>query len=210
MAKIISYDPFIIKGKIGDKVYYVRNGHQFFRGLGVRKKRIEGSPLSPQQLKFSLLTRLLVPLVPLFRESFALPGRTQSGFNKAMSINLRLAISGTYPEYMPDYSKMILGDGWITSPRSLIVSGTEIGRLQFEWKATKGRGKLKAKDAVYVAVYCEALNKWFYAIQEEVAIKGNLNVNIPAFSGYSVHAWFGFISNCEASPSEYGGLVEVW
>ena len=62
MAKIISFSPMIISGKVGDRVYYTRNGKNYSRRLPAYKEKSSSKPIQPEQLKFSRLSKLLTSL----------------------------------------------------------------------------------------------------------------------------------------------------
>jgi hypothetical protein len=211
MAQMLSGFPWHISGKVGDRVYYMKNGKNYSRKLPVRKKRDPEAPLSPIQLKFLLLTKFFKPITPLFRQSFELQNTGMSGFNKAMSLNMQKAITGEFPDFSIDFSNVILGNGSLAPPPTLAVFSSENGKLNFFWTTTSGRGSLKSKDFFYVAIFCESLNKWFYVIDNTSALKGAFELHAPEFSGCIVHTYMGFISEFgnSTSMSGYGGLVGV-
>jgi hypothetical protein len=211
MAKILSYDPMIISGKVGDHVYYSRNGKNFFRKMPVHRKRISSKPMQPQQQKFSLLGKLLLPLTPLFRFSFKKYTHLMSGFNKAISSNYHNGLMGEYPSYAFDFSNLVLGDGYVANARSTNLKLNGSGSLIFTWRGRRSRGSVSTNDHMYIAVFCEELNTWFYETNAAKRSAGTCTIDVPAFKGNAVHIYIGFISTHgnDASMSEYMGMVNV-
>jgi hypothetical protein len=211
MAKIISYDPMILSGKIGDRVYYSRNGKNYSRKLPVHKEKITSEHKLPQQEKFSRLSRLLMPLTPLFRSSFKIYTLRMSGYNKAISSNYQNGFIGENPLFDFDFSKLLLGDGFVASAKLMTVKSNGSGALTFTWKGKRGRGTSRRSDHLYVAVFCQTLNTWIYETNAALRSAGTCTINVPAFSGNPVHIYVGFISRYggDASPSEYLGMVNI-
>ncbi len=135
MAKIIS--PWKFSGKIGDMVYYVKNGKNFTRKLPVRKEKNPSQPMQPQQSKFFRLSKLLIPLTPLFRFSFKIFTRSMSGYNKAISANFKNGFMGEYPSFPFDFSRLLLGDGHVATARLITVESNGSGALLFTWTGNK-------------------------------------------------------------------------
>jgi hypothetical protein len=81
---MISYSPWMIIGKIGDKVYDTRNGKNFTPKLPVRREETFRSPYN------------------------------HSGYNKAISANLKNGFIGAYPELAFDFRKLLLAEDAFT------------------------------------------------------------------------------------------------
>jgi Family of unknown function (DUF6266) len=211
MAKIISHVPLIISGKLGDRIYYLRNGKNFSRKLPVRKEKIYPEPMQPQQQKFSLLGKILNPLSPLFRSTFKRHTHDMSGINRALSSNFRNGFIEEYPPYNFDFSNLLLGDGFVANAKLIVVKSNEPGTLTFYWMGTIGRDSARNKDHLYVAVFCEALKTWIYETHAAFRIAGTCTIDVRAFSENAVHVYAGFISmyGKDASRSEYLGMVNI-
>jgi hypothetical protein len=210
MARVISIQPLIISGKMGDRVYCVRNGKNYSRALPASRKNKNEIPWQPQQMKFSLVAKFLKPLSPLFRLSFKSAFGAMSGFNRAVSHNLLHAVKGEYPSFTIDYNKVRLGDGLIDAAKSIAVCSAEPERLKFTWTGTRGYGLSRAKDRLYIAVYCEELNKWQFVENAAIRRDGICIIHLSEFAGKSVQVYSGFISGHGGggSRSLYMGCVE--
>lgn len=211
MAKIISYNPFTLSGKLGDRVYYSKNGKNFTRSLPVRKEKLPSGPMHPQQQKFSRLSKLLMPLVPLFRSSFKRHTRFMSGYNKAISSNYHNGFMEQDPPFAFDFSNLVLGDGFIAMARFITVKSSGPGSLIFIWMGKSGGVYARSTDQLYVALFCEPLNSWFYEMNVAERYAGICTIDAPAFTGKPVHIYIGFISESghDASESKYLGMVNV-
>jgi hypothetical protein len=211
MAKIMNGFPWNISGKLGDRVYYSRNGINYSRKLPVRKNPIISISMLSQQQKFSLLGKLFRPLTDLFRISFKKYTNRMSGYNKAFSCNIPNAFLGEYPVFTIDFNKLSLGDGYVANAKLIAVNSNGLGILMFTWIGIDRRGSARSKDHLYVAVYCEKINIWFYQTHAALRRDGLYKFDVSACTGNPVHVYVGFISAYEndASRSEYLGVVNV-
>ena len=110
MAKVGS-NIFDIQGKLGDLVYYKYRGKKFVRRASTQK-RINSTQLQLEhQAKFTLIGNFLRPLHDFLKVTHKVYNRNKTGYQKAFSENYRVALSGTYPSFSIDYSKVWLGRG---------------------------------------------------------------------------------------------------
>ncbi len=84
-------------GPIGNIIGSTWKGKQVIR----QKETAERTNFSPlqyrQQIKFSLVMKMLQPLAEFLRESFSQDPACMTRFNKVFSLNYRSAITGSYP-----------------------------------------------------------------------------------------------------------------
>lgn len=209
MAKLISFFPFLFTGKLGDYVGTVRNGQQIIRKRPIRTNKNPTVLQQRQHRIFSILTKFLKPLIPLFDQTFNTVCKGMSCFNKAVSINIRNAIAGEGETLSIDYSKIILGKGNLLNIKLRSVTSPVSGTILLKWNLDKFGAHQPEK--MYAAIYCEPLNSWIYDFNIVPGKTRKFSLNISSFSGYPVHAYIGSISENgkKVSDSQYTGMVNV-
>ena len=111
-------------GKIGNLVFYQRNGESLVR----KRSKITRPPTEKQlecRMGMEVVISFLSPLLEFIRASFKDPsaGTTKSAYNIAVSCNKKQALHGTYPDLKIDYEKVILGKGrlWPVSDSEVTI-----------------------------------------------------------------------------------------
>jgi Family of unknown function (DUF6266) len=205
MAKI-NTPLYNLSGKIGDKVYYNLNGIQVVRKKPAPRKTVPSAKEIEHRSRFAFISRFLLPLKSLIGLSFIPAGMTS--FNRAVSVNFKHAVIGSYPDWQIDFSKFKLGEGNTAGPADLLVNTQQDGQLLFSWNGKSGRKGSCSRDRLWVAVYCESLQKWLIKIDIAYRKEGSFNLN-PGISGYPLHIYLGFISDFwrGGSDSQYIGIL---
>ena len=147
-----------ISGKVGNNVFYLRNGKQLMRRKPAPRKTEPSILELKHRSKFAFITKFLLPLNSLFYETFK--SREMLPFNKALSVNFNHVIPESYPDWRIDFSKLSFGQGEISGLRDLAVNIDIPGHLTFNWNGKSLGRRAAGKDKVYAAVYCEHLNQW--------------------------------------------------
>ena len=127
MAKVDS--PIILSGKLGDYVFYNRKGKQLVRKKPAPRKTCPSSGQLVVRSKFGFMTKFLLPLNSLLRETFK--SAHINPLNEALSANLNHVIPGSYPDWRVDFSKLSLGKGDIAGARDLQVDAQPNGATFF-------------------------------------------------------------------------------
>ena len=208
MAKINSSILNGLSGKIGDLVFFIRNGKTFVKLLQ-KKRKIDSQKQQTHQEKFRMLLQFLNPLRPFIHQVNKEPVPGTTSFNRIFSQNLRTAIFGDYPDIAIDYSKLILSRGNLPNGIQVSCGSSCRGSLAITWR--NNYGKAKAQDHAFAACYCEELNIWLSGTELALRKSRTCFFNMDAFQGRSVHVYFGFSSTIRAlsSDSLYLGKVEV-
>src|SRR6266478_7148529 len=132
MAKV-GNSIFDIQGKLGDLVYYRYRGKRMVRRASTQK-RINATQLQLEhQAKFALIGNFLRSLHDFLKVTYKVYKRKNTGYQKALSENFRVALSGSYPSFSIDYSKVRLGNGTLPDAIDPKVNSPEPGKLVFSW-----------------------------------------------------------------------------
>ena len=101
----------IFRGKIGKIIGLKVNGKQYARSLPAPSKNPPTVGQLNQRLKFKLLMEWLRPLKAIIDVGYLKGSGHASPLNRAMSYHLREAVIGVAPDYVIDFSKVILSRG---------------------------------------------------------------------------------------------------
>ena len=196
-----------ISGKVGNNVYYLRNGKQLMRRKPVPRKTEPSIMELKHRSKFAFITKFLLPLNSLFHETFK--SNDMLPFNKALSLNFNHVIPESYPDWRLDFSKILLGQGNISGLRDLSVDLHIPGHLMFNWNGKSRSRGAAGHDRIYVSIYCEHLNMWLTNPGSVCRKDGSLILDVEPFSGFPVHVYIGSISDFWGGSSDSQYLCRV-
>jgi hypothetical protein len=199
------------RGKIGTVIGTKWRGRSVMRSLPSGRKGKPNQAQLEQQAKFALMIKFLQPLSSLVKQTYDSSPADMTGINKAISDNLRNAITGVYPAFTVDYAKVLLSKGILPDGGSPAAASTVAGKLTFTWADDSGTGDALATDMAFVAVYNEALNRWIFRQNTAARNAGTYTLDVTAFSGKPVQTYIGFISadGSSVSSSLFTGQVNV-
>ena len=138
-------------GKVGTVIGASWRGIHYMRSIpqSVRNPRTDGQ--RSQRNKFSLVVAFLKPLNSLLRTGFKNYANRQSPFNAATSFMLANAITGEYPNYEIDASKVLVSRGSLT-PALNASAKVENDNLIVTWSDNSNVGDAQPSDRVLIAV----------------------------------------------------------
>ena len=198
-------------GKVGTVVGASWKGIAYMRSLPLKVRNPRTQPQRMQRSKFALSLALLQPMTAFLRTGWKLYAHKQSPFNAAMSYTIANAITGAYPDYDIDPSKVLVSRGALPTATNTFVSFDD-GKVEFQWEDNSGVNSAKATDKALIAILNlakgEAITDNAGAERQDCVQK----VAVPAeWSGDSVETYMGFISEDgkEVANSVYLGSVAI-
>jgi hypothetical protein len=189
-------------GKVGTVVGSTWRGQWVMRGLTTKKRGNSDPSQLQQQAKFGLMIKFLRPLGSLLSQTYDITPAEMTGINKALSDNIKVAITGVYPAFTVDYSKLSLSKGILPNAESPAAASTVAGKITFTWTDNSGTGDALTTDMAFVAVYNDTLNRWIFKQNIAARNAGTYTLDVTAFSGKPVQTYFGFISADGSSVSD--------
>jgi hypothetical protein len=150
-------------------------------------------------------------MTALLRTGWKLYAHRQSPFNAAMSHVLANAISGTYPDYSIDVSKVLVSRGNLQSASNATATATS-GNLAISWNDNSGVGSAKQTDKALVAVLNLEKGEAITDTEGKERTEETQTVILPAdWSGDEVQAYLGFMSEDgkEVANSVYLGTISL-
>lgn len=150
-----------ISGKLGDRVYVIKNGVNYVRSLP--RKTLK--PATEKQLiyraKFGLVSGFLCQIGWILNAAYKVSNPKKSGKGIAFRQILDEAVTGDYPDLGIDYAKVKLIRGSLEEPHKISVQAEKPGQLSFSWSFYQ-RFDTSPADELLVLVYCISLKEFWY------------------------------------------------
>jgi hypothetical protein len=199
-------------GKTGPVVSYMRFGQNITRSKGsTRKNRIETPARKIQREKIKVcndFTRAFSG-TGFFNKSFPAHGHTGSGYNRATSAIMNLAIISD-PQTTIAWPKVLISKGQIASVEFAAATVNEEGNIVFTWTDNTGTGTAKAHDKAILVAYFPGSKEAVYQLGDATRDNGYAMLQIHSKKGIA-ETWLGFLSEDEknAANSVYTGRLEL-
>jgi hypothetical protein len=202
---------FDIQSKLGDLVYYRYRGQLMVKKASSRKRNNPTECQQERQAKFALMVNFLGSLRDFFKVTYKEYNRNKTGYQKAFKENYHTAITGSYPSFSIDYSKVRLGNGTLSHVTDTSVHSPDPGKLVFSWGESDNSHRSLSSDQFYVALYSEKLKLWIFKFENAERCKKFCRVDAGHFSGTRVHIYNGFVSadGKQASTPLYTGALTI-
>ena len=198
-------------GKVGDVVGSSWKGIQVLKSAPTTKRSMFSKSQILQQAKFMLLFRFLRPLTDLLNLTFKNVAKNMSCLNKAFSVN-KDTVTGLYPSFRIEYAAVKLSAGTLFSAATAKATSPRQRWLMISWENDfTPNFRVSGSDILFVAVYSEELDDWYYNENAGARISGTSVLDISEFSGRQVHVYMGFLSvnGKWVSESLYLGRINI-
>lgn len=192
-----------ISGTVGNVVGGRWRGIDYIRSKPASVKNPNTEAQRTQRMRFRLVITFLRKIQPFVAIGFRKGRKSQTEMNYAMSVNIRDAITGTYPDLEIDPSALIVsvGDLQGSSTAGLDLSVAETAT--FTWINEAGVGNASDDDAAMVLLYNADKDAVIYKLHGASRMDENLAVTIPAsWSGDSVAGYLTFRSETSRGVSD--------
>jgi hypothetical protein len=198
-------------GKVGTVVGGSWKGIAYMRSLPQKVKNPRTDGQMSQRTKFALALGILKPMTAFLRTGWKLYAHKQTPMNAAMSYTLANAISGAYPDYEIDASKVLVSRGSLATAANASAAAAG-GSIEFSWDDNSGVGSAKQTDKALIAIVNSAKGEAVTDTAGAERTAGTQTVALPAdWFGDTVEVYLGFISEDgkEIANSVYLGSIEV-
>jgi hypothetical protein len=146
-----------------------------------------------QQAKFAVAGKFTQSMNDLLTLGFKDQAIKMTGKNYAQSVILKDAITGAYPDFQIDYSKVLLSQGKLPRVKKPVVTAEANSIIRFTWTNDAGRKLAKANDQAVLIAYCPEENETEYAFGP-ARDAGTGTLDVAEFTGKKVHTWISFMS----------------
>jgi len=198
-------------GKVGTVVGANWKGIAYMRSFPLKVRDPKTLAQRSQRSKFALTVNLLKPMNALLRIGWKLYAHGQSPINAAVSYTLANAITGVYPDYQIDPSKVLISRGGLAPAFNAEVTPAN-GAIIFEWDDNSGTSAAKQTDKALLAVVNPAKSDAVFDTEGAERSAGVQSLNLPAhWVGDEVLSYIGFVSEDgrELANSLYLGRITV-
>ena len=197
-------------GKVGTVVGGSWKGIEYMRSKSNKRVFQPSQKQIEQQLRFALTMYFLQPLSALLEITFASFAVKMTGMNSAFSYFINNAISGTYPDFVIDYSLALVSRGDLPNALSPTVTLKKGGVLTFNWTDNSGSGSASAADQAVLVVYCPAVRQAVYTTKGGDRSSETGDLLVSQFTGQQVETYLAFISaSGKTATSIFTGEVMV-
>lgn len=198
-------------GKTGSVVGATWKGRPVMRSLPAKSSKPKTQAQLDQQEKFSLAVNLLAGMAELLKTSFKSYTTHVSGFNAAVSYNIRRAITGAASPFSIDYSLVQVGLGGLTNASAPTATAVAGNAVKFDWLDNSGTGKALGTDIPVLVAFCPETGRSVYVMEggQRSGLSQTLDTSI--FAGKTVETWLAFLSadKKQSSDSVYTGSVTL-
>lgn len=198
------------EGTVGTVVGGNWRGVEYMRSKSKKRRTTLTEAQLQQQAKFKLVSKFTQRLNDLLTLGFREYAVKMTGVNYALSSILQTAITGTYPDFKIDYSKVLLTKGNLPAAKKPAAVAEANGILRFNWTNNAGKLQSKVNDQAILVAYCPELNDAEYVFGP-AREAGTGTLDVSEFSGKLVQTWISFMSASGRlmAESTYTGEVTI-
>lgn len=188
-------------GTVGTVIGASWNGIEYMRS----RASVITQPNTPAQLeqraKFGLAGKFLRPLIPFLRVSYKELAVKKSAFNAAMAHTLENAVTGLYPDFTIDYTKVLVSQGLLGAAENAAAVSVDPNSIDFTWDDNTSEYGADASDLVVLVAYCPMLKKFATNVGPATRSEGLHTMTLPlSYSGQEIQTYIGF---CNAQRNEF-------
>lgn len=180
-------------GKIGKVVGSNWRGVSYMRAKSKERTGAPSEAQLTQQAKFAVAGRFSQSMNDLLTLGFRDQAVKMTGKNYGQALILKEAITGEYPNFQIDYSKVILTQGKLPRIKKPVTAPEANGIVKFTWTNDAGTKLAKANDQAILIAYCPEENETEYAFGA-ARDAGTGTLDLSEFSGKKVQTWLSFMS----------------
>jgi len=201
-----------VTGRTGPVVSYIRFGKNITRSAGNSKKnKIETPKRKTQRDKIKVCNEFTKAFTGtgFFNKSFPAYSDTGSGYNRATSAIMNLAIVSN-SETALIFPKVLISKGPIPSVDYASALVNEGGDILFTWIDNTGTGTAKENDKAIMVAYFPESKEAVYQFSDATRNDGHALLEMDSKRG-AVVTWIGFLSADEknAANSVYAGSIKL-
>lgn len=188
MSKVNSFAYGEVSGKFGNTVGAVDKKGR----TTMREYRAPGDPKTESQVsqrtKFGFINTELSFMRRMYKNTFV-SYIAKEDLRKASWMAVKNAITGTYPDFTLDYTKLIVAKGSLPRLEQVMVTiGTDT-TVNLTWDTTQFLG-VDPSDKVKMVFVNPETKLWLLSDEEAVRSEGSMAVTLPAaWKGATIHCW---------------------
>ena len=199
------------QGKVGTVVGSSWKGIDYMKSASKKTTKPPTDRQVAQRAKFAFMGNFITPVSVLLKLAFKESTAKMTEINSAFRYNIKNAVTGIYPAFAMDYTKVLLTKGQLhnaINPTATAIGG---GVVDVKWTDNSGIAMSNATDKCIIVVYCPELHSFVYTTGGANRSAGEDKLNVGNFTGKTVQTWVGFISadKREAATSIFTGQLVI-
>lgn len=202
-----------VKGRVANTSFYIRNGQNIVRSA----HSITNTKSTPRRLAQREKIKVCNDFTRafsgtgFFNKTFPAQNTGSTGYNRATSAIMNLAVTGTYPGTKLDYKEVLISKGALPTPVQPNAIVDEESNTVFSWTDNSGNGTAKADDLVILVAYFPELMQAVFSIGSATRSDCTAILKTKDLKGFTAETWMGFLSSDErnASNSGYSGKINL-
>ena len=202
-----------LSGKLGQFVFGSWKGTPYVRSMPEKVANPRTAAQLAQRAKFAEILKFLKPLTVFLRVGFKSKTANMTAFNAAWSYNYKHTLTGTYPDYIIDYSKALVSLGKLPGALNPTITSTIPGEIEFRWQDNSIDYDASGNDKVMLVVYNPEKQEAVTVIGGHTRKSGSQAITLPStFMGNEVQCYIGFQNAGETvvSDSRFVGSLMVF
>lgn len=199
-------------GSVGTVIGGSWNGIDYMRGRKNDRKDAKSMAQLDQRARFKTIVKYLKPLKSFLPVGFKNRKAGLSAYNAASSCNIHSALTGVYPDYTIDYSKLKVSCGSLPGALNPSVVVDSQDRLLFSWENNSSELYAMANDKVVLVVLDPTKGNAVTFVGGNSRSAGNHIFALPdGFGKENLQCYIAFrnISQTNISDSQYVGSVSL-
>ena len=198
------------EGKVGTVVGAKWKGIEYMRHKGRKSKKDPSASQLEQRAKFGCVIRFVNAMTNVLSACYP-DLLKQTALNQAFSDIYNKALTGTYPSFSLDYSKVSISKGHLHNANLPVAAAAGNGVIKFSWNDNSDGNVANTDDKSVLAMYCPELDEVVYTLSGAQRSTGSASLNVMNYTGMVVETWIAFISaNGQlVSSSRYTGQLTV-
>lgn len=209
MAKLKSGILGGISGTVGNVVGGRWRGIDYIRSKPASVKNPNTEAQQQQRMRFKLVIQLLRKISSLVKIGFQNGSNNQTAMNRGMSLNVKEAITGTYPDLEINWEKFIYSQGDLAPGNDASADLSVAGTATVTWQNSQGASNSSDTDGVIVLLCNTDRDDVFYSMFGATRVDGQVDVSIPQeWSGENIACYLSFRSETgkEVSDNQFLGI----
>ncbi len=210
MSKVNSFAYGEVSGKFGNTVGAVDKKGR----TTMREYRAPGDPKTESQVsqrtKFGFINTELSFMQRMFKTTYV-SYITKEDLRKASWMAVKNSVTGTYPDFTIDYTRLVIAKGSLPRLGQVSVTVSANGTIDMTWDTTLFLG-VDPTDKVKIVFNDPDMKSWFISDDNTIRSDGSMTVTIPqSWSGLKVHCWVYAVSSTgkTTSMSQYVSELQL-
>ena len=181
------------EGKVGTVVGSKWNGINYMRSKGRKSKIPPTQSQLEQRARFAVVGKFVQSIADLLMNCY--PNKTgRNSINQAFTDIYASALTGTYPAYGLDYSKVLISKGKLLNAKTPAAQAAGGGIIKFTWTDNTDHEHANANDRSVLLVYCPEMKLSYSTTTGAQRSAGAGSLDVSNLIGKVVETWVSFLS----------------